>query len=67
MSTPADTPPEKPVRDPQTYAANLCTWMLRSYPGRSNLRVQDVDMPTATGFSNETVFFSATWQTPFCR
>ncbi len=54
--------PGKAVRDPETYRANLDAWMQRSHPDRANLRVHDVDMPTATGFSNETVFFSATWR-----
>ena len=38
--------------------------MRRVYPERSGLCVHDVDMPTATGFSNETVFFTASWSEP---
>lgn len=30
-------------------------------PGDEGLRVHDIDMPRATGFSNETIFFSASW------
>ena len=31
-------------------------------PNATDLRVHDVDMPRATGFSNETVFFSASYR-----
>ncbi len=53
--------PGKPVRDPETYRQALDGWMSKHLSTARGLRVHDVDMPTATGFSNETVFFSATW------
>ncbi len=56
-----NAPPGKAVRDPKTYEKNLDAWMRKSHPDRDGLQVHDVDMPTATGFSNETVFYSATW------
>ena len=56
----ADEPPAKAVQDPETYRASLDQWMTAQQPEVEGLRVHDVDMPRATGFSNETVFFSAT-------
>ncbi len=59
MSEEAATP-AKPVQDPETYRESLDAWMKGQRPEAEGLRVHDVDMPRATGFSNETVFFSAT-------
>ncbi len=56
----ANQPPAKPVQDPESYREPLDTWMTAQQPEVEGLRVHDVDMPRATGFSNETVFFSAT-------
>lgn len=61
MPEPTEEHPGKTVRDPETYRAALELWMKRAHPERSSLRVHSVDMPTATGFSNETVFCSASW------
>ncbi len=55
-----DEVPAKAVQDPETYRDALDTWMKTQQPDVEGLRVHDVDMPTATGFSNETVFFSTT-------
>ena len=54
--------PAKAVADPESYRVSLEGWMQRQQPEADDLRVHDVDMPRATGFSNETVFFSARWQ-----
>lgn len=54
--------PPKAVRDPRQYRAALQTWLRAQRPARQNLRVTAVDMPRATGFSNETVFFEAAWE-----
>jgi len=54
--------PAKAVADPESYRVALEGWMQRRQPEARGLRVHDVDMPRATGFSNETVFFSARWQ-----
>lgn len=54
-------PPAKAVRDPESFRGALDAWMRRQFPERRELRVHAVDMPRATGFSNETVFFSASW------
>jgi aminoglycoside phosphotransferase (APT) family kinase protein len=58
----ADEAPRKAVADPETYRESLDGWMKKQKPEVEGLRVHDVDMPRATGFSNETVFFSASWQ-----
>ncbi len=55
-----DEPPQKAVANPETYRAALDAWMKTQLPEAAGLRVLDVDMPRATGFSNETVFFSTT-------
>ena len=51
----------KAVRDPESFRDALEAWMKKQRPEAPDLRVHDVDMPRATGFSNETVFFSASW------
>lgn len=56
----ADEAPRKAVADPETYRESLDAWMQTQVSEAENLRVHDVDMPRATGFSNETVFFSTT-------
>jgi len=56
----AEAPPRKAVADPETYRESLDAWMKGQRPEWRGLRVHDVDMPRATGFSNETVFFSTT-------
>jgi aminoglycoside phosphotransferase (APT) family kinase protein len=48
-------------RDAEGYRRALEPWMQRQRPELEDLRVHDIDMPSATGFSNETVFFSASW------
>jgi aminoglycoside phosphotransferase (APT) family kinase protein len=58
----ADAPPTKAVADPESYREALDRWMKSRMPQAAGLRVHDVDMPRATGFSNETVFFRASWQ-----
>ena len=59
---PEEEGPAKAVADPESYRVALEGWMQRRQPEVRDLRVHDVDMPRATGFSNETVFFSARWQ-----
>lgn len=58
----SDAPPTKAVADPETYREALDRWMKARMPEAEGLRVHDVDMPRATGFSNETVFFRASWR-----
>ena len=54
--------PHKTVRDPESFRDALEAWMRRQRPDATGLRVGDVDMPRATGFSNETVFFTASYR-----
>lgn len=54
--------PRKAVADPEVYRESLDAWLKKQKPQVDGLRVHDVDMPRATGFSNETVFFSASWK-----
>jgi len=58
----AEVHPGKPVRDPGSYQLALQAWMRAQNPAAEALEVHDVDMPQATGFSNETVFFTARWR-----
>lgn len=51
--------PGKAVDDPQRHRQRLEAWMRRQRPDAPDLRVVRIDMPRATGFSNETVFFDA--------
>jgi aminoglycoside phosphotransferase (APT) family kinase protein len=57
MSTSTENP-GKAVRDPESYRRALEAWMRRQHPEGGDLHVHDLDMPTTTGYSNETVFFS---------
>jgi len=56
----ASEPPGKAVQDPESYRQGMERWMRRQLPDLADLVVHDFDMPSA-GFSNETVFFSASW------
>jgi aminoglycoside phosphotransferase (APT) family kinase protein len=49
--------PGKTQEDPERHRQKLEAWMRRQRPEAAELRVVRVDMPRATGFSNETVFF----------
>lgn len=53
--------PVKAVRDPEAYKQGLEAWMRRQRSELADLHVHDLDMPMSAGFSNETVFFSASW------
>jgi aminoglycoside phosphotransferase (APT) family kinase protein len=53
--------PAKAVADPETYREALDGWLKHQRPDAEGLRVHGVDMPRSTGFSNETVFFDASW------
>jgi aminoglycoside phosphotransferase (APT) family kinase protein len=48
------------VRDPATTAASLERW-LGAVAGLDDVHVSDVAIPGATGWSNETILFDATW------
>ena len=48
-------------KDRSHYADALRTWFTKHVPGSSDVQIGDLDIPVATGFSNETIFFNATW------
>jgi len=48
--------------DVSAYRAPLEAWLSRRWTGRAGLRVADLSSPTTSGFSNETVFFRASWR-----
>ncbi len=48
--------------DVSRYKAPLERWMAQRSPERTELRLDDLSAPTASGFSNETVFFRASWR-----
>lgn len=60
MSDTSDSP--KFHQDRSHYGAALEAWVRRQRPDAEDVRVGDVDIPVATGFSNETVFFDASWR-----
>ncbi len=47
--------------DRRHYADALRGWYADRFPERDDLDIVDIDIPVATGFSNETVFFTVTW------
>ena len=48
-------------KDRSGYASALQTWFQRQRPDASDVRVGNIDIPSATGFSNETIFFEVDW------
>lgn len=40
----------------------LTAWLSTRLPGAEDLGVSGLDVPPASGFSNETVFFDASWR-----
>jgi aminoglycoside phosphotransferase (APT) family kinase protein len=51
------------ARDPQATAESLQRW-LTSVAGLDDVAVTDLSIPGATGWSNETILFDATWRRP---
>src|SRR3954447_1394154 len=48
-------------KDRSAYATALETWFAAQHPEATDVHVGGIDIPAATGFSNETIFFDATW------
>jgi aminoglycoside phosphotransferase (APT) family kinase protein len=48
-------------KDRSGYGPALQRWFTGRCPGAADVRVGGVDIPLATGFSNETVFFDVDW------
>jgi aminoglycoside phosphotransferase (APT) family kinase protein len=49
------------VRDPETTARQLTRW-LTEVAGLADVAVGAIEIPAATGFSNETILFDARWR-----
>ena len=47
--------------DRSHYGPAFERWFASRHPERSDVVVADIDIPTSTGFSNETVFVDLTW------
>jgi len=58
----SDAAVPKAARDPESFLAALDTWTKAQRSADEDIYVHDLDMPRATGFSNETIFFSASWK-----
>ena len=43
--------------DRSRYGESLLTWFEDAHPDHTNVSIGEIDLPVATGFSNETVFF----------
>ena len=48
--------------DRSAYGDALKTWFERQRPAAEAVAVSNIDIPVATGFSNETVFFEVDWK-----
>jgi aminoglycoside phosphotransferase (APT) family kinase protein len=51
-------------KDRSSYAGALAGWFASRRPAARDVRVGGIDIPSATGFSNETVFFDVEWNEP---
>jgi aminoglycoside phosphotransferase (APT) family kinase protein len=49
------------TRDPQESAAQLTAWLATKLDGATDVAVTDVETPQASGLSNETLLFTASW------
>lgn len=49
-------------RDPEQTRKALVEWLTRQLPGATGVEVPMLEVPQATGFSNETFLFDATWR-----
>ena len=48
--------------DQEGYENALKNYLSREKPNASNLEIVELDIPVATGFSNETIIFTARWE-----
>ncbi len=48
-------------KDRSHYGPALEQWFAKQRPAAADVRVSGIDIPAATGFSNETVFFDVDW------
>lgn len=63
MTAPPDAITHSPKfhRDRSGYAEALQSWFAQRQLGATDVAVGDVQIPAATGFSNETIFFDVDW------
>jgi aminoglycoside phosphotransferase (APT) family kinase protein len=50
------------TRDPQESATQLAGWLATKLDGATDVEVRDVETPQASGMSNETLLFTASWK-----
>ena len=50
------------VRDLEQTRRSIAEWMQTKLPGATDLRISELASPTASGFSNETLLFDASWK-----
>jgi aminoglycoside phosphotransferase (APT) family kinase protein len=48
-------------RDPEATRLALCSWLGSKLPDAEDLDITELSTPAATGFSNETLLFEASW------
>ena len=48
--------------DQEGYESALKNYLSREKPTANNLEIIELDIPVATGFSNETIIFKANWE-----
>lgn len=48
-------------QDRSAYGEALTRWFASRTPGATEVAVSNLDIPAATGFSNETIFFDLSW------
>ena len=48
--------------DQEGYETALENYLSSEKPDANNLKIIELDIPVATGFSNETIIFTAQWE-----
>ena len=48
--------------DQEGYESALKNYLSKEKPAANNLEIVELDIPVATGFSNETIIFKAQWE-----
>ncbi|HSS12209.1 MAG TPA: phosphotransferase family protein, partial [Acidimicrobiales bacterium] len=54
-------------RDQEQARRQLVTWLATKLPGATDLAISELAGPAATGYSNETILFDASWQSGHTR
>jgi aminoglycoside phosphotransferase (APT) family kinase protein len=61
MSDADESHAPKFAKDRSGYGEALTSWFIAQRPDATAVEVSGIDIPVATGFSNETVFFDVAW------